>query len=123
LLNPPLVWQALEHLRAKEDQKHGFTWNQKLRRETALCLHPPWVSKTLRAITPNRRYGKCPEPMVQIGANQPGELCQAMRRAECECRLASARHRKALADTIERMADTDVRNLAKFLVEVITPAP
>lgn len=71
--------------------------------------------------------------MVQIGANQPGELCQAMRRAECECRLASARsreytisamhdapHRKALADTIERMADTDVRNLAKFLVEVIT---
>jgi transcriptional regulator with XRE-family HTH domain len=37
--------------------------------------------------------------------------------------MHDAPHRKALADTIERMADTDVRNLAKFLVEVITPAP
>jgi len=32
-------------------------------------------------------------------------------------------HRRLLADAIERMADTDVRNLAKFLDEVIAPAP
>lgn len=36
--------------------------------------------------------------------------------------MHDAPHRKTLADVIERMADNDVRNLAKFLDEVTTPA-